>query len=248
MRRGYGQAFKEWSKRFGAAPWFHRKSLAFQWVLGVLGSVLFLVGSLWGLGVAPADYQQGESFRIIYIHVPASFLAQSCYLLMGAAALLVLVWRVKLADVCLACAAPLGAWFTFISLSSGAIWGRPTWGAWWVSDARTLSMAVLLFLYIGVIALRRALGSQPVAPRASAMLVMIGLVNIPIIKYSVDWWLTLHQPASFSLVEAPSMPASMWLPLLINVVALYCLFAFMLLMAMRVELRMRHYPAEWTRS
>lgn len=241
------QAITDWCKRFGAPPWFFEKALPYQWILGVLGALLLLAGSLWGLGFAPPDYQQGESFRIIYIHVPASFLAQSCYLLMGVAAVLVLVWRVTLADVCIACAAPLGAGFTLISLTSGAIWGKPTWGAWWVSDARTLSMAVLLFLYIGVMALRRALGNQPFSARACAMLVVVGLVNLPIIKYSVDWWLTLHQPATFTLTKAPSMPADMWLPLLVNVIALYCLFGSFLLMAMRVELRMRHSSADWAR-
>ena len=247
MTPGLFKASGDWIKRFGAPPVFHEKSRPYQWAFGLVGTLAFMVGSLWGLGWAPPDYQQGESFRIIYIHVPASLLAQSCYLLMGGAAVLVLVWRIKLADICLACAAPIGAWFTLISLISGAIWGRPTWGAWWVSDARTLSMVMLLFLYLGAIALRRALGAQPVAPRATAMLVLVGLVNIPIIKYSVNWWLTLHQPASFSLLEAPSMPASMWLPLLVNLVALYCLFACTLLMSMRTELRMRYYPAVWTR-
>lgn len=245
MSKGVYQSVTDWAKRFAAPSWFHQKAKPFQWALGVLGLLLFVMGSLWGLGFAPADYQQGESFRIIYIHVPASFLAQSCYLLMGVAAVMVLVWRVKLADVCIACAAPLGAGFTLISLTSGAIWGKPTWGAWWVSDARTLSMVVLLFLYIGVIALRRALGSQPYSPRACAMLVVVGLVNLPIIRYSVDWWLTLHQSATFTLTKAPSMPADMWLPLLINVIALYCLFGCFLIMSMRVELRVRHFYAQW---
>ena len=240
------QAVTDWAKRFGAPPWFYAKALPYQRFFGALGALLFVVGSLWGLGLAPEDYQQGNSFRIIFIHVPASFLAQSCYLLMGVAAVLVLVWRVKLADVSIACAARLGVGFTLISLLTGAIWGKPTWGAWWVSDARTLSMVVLLFLFLGVIALRRALEGQNALDRASAMLVVVGLVNLPIIKYSVDWWLTLHQPASFTLTSAPSMPASMWLPLLINVIGLYCLFAWLLLKAMRVDVRMRHYGADWT--
>ncbi len=231
------------ARSLASPPWFLDKARPVQLLLGWIGLSLFVLGSLWGLGFAPEDYQQGGSFRIIYIHVPASFLAQSCYLLMGAAALAVLVWRVKLADICIRCAAPLGAGFTLVSLTSGAIWGKPTWGAWWVSDARTLSMVILLFLYLGVMALRRALGRQAFAARASAMLVVVGLVNLPVIKYSVDWWLTLHQPASFSLTEAPAMPAVMWLPLLVNVVALYSLFGCFLLMAMRVELDMRQLDA-----
>ena len=240
------RAIMDWAKRFGAPPWFYSRALPYQRLFGVLGALLFIAGSLWGLGLAPEDYQQGDSFRIIFIHVPASFLAQSCYLLMGVAAALVLIWRVKLADVCIACAARIGVGFTLISLVTGSIWGKPTWGAWWVSDARTLSMVVLLFLYLGVIALKRALEGQGVADRAAAMLVIVGLVNLPIIKYSVDWWLTLHQPASFSLTAAPSMPPSMWLPLLINVVGLYCIFAWLLLKSMRVDVRMRHYGADWT--
>ena len=246
MKHNTLQTIIDWAKRFGAPPLFYAKALPFQRCFGVLGVLLLIVGSLWGLGFAPEDYQQGNSFRIIFIHVPASFLAQSCYMLMGIAALLVLVWRMKLADVCIDCAARLGVGFTLISLITGTIWGKPTWGAWWVSDARTLSMVVLLFLYLGVIALKRALDGQRSAERAAAMLVVVGLVNLPIIRYSVDWWLTLHQPATFTLTAAPSMPSSMWLPLLLNVIGLYALFGWLLLRSMRVDVRMRHYGADWT--
>jgi len=234
-----------WWHRLGSPRWFYESTG--RWVpwLGALAAVLLLTGTIWGLGFAPADYQQGNSFRIIYIHVPAAVLAQSCYVLIATAGVVLLVWRMKLADMVMAAAAPIGAWMTFLALATGAIWGKPTWGAWWVWDARVTSMTLLLFLYFGLIGLRQAILRPEAAGRACAVLAIVGVVNIPIIKYSVDWWLTLHQPSTFKLTERPAMPASMYLPLLANVLGFYVLFAVNLIQRTRVEILERERRTQW---
>lgn len=237
--------------------WFHRLSAPksfyevsgrwLPWLTGLM-LVLMLTGLLWALVFAPADYQQGNSFRIIYIHVPAAFLAQSVYLMLAVAGLVGLVWKIKLADVALQQAAPIGAWMCALALITGAIWGKPTWGTWWVWDARLTSMLILLFLYIGIIALGQAISNRESAARACAVLAIVGVVNLPIIKYSVEWWNTLHQPATFKLTEKPSMPAEMWWPLLILVLAFYCFFAVVLLMRMRLEILKREARTSWVQA
>ncbi|MBV1905814.1 MAG: heme ABC transporter permease [Pseudomonadales bacterium] len=211
-----------------------------------MGAVLLLsVGTVWGLAFAPADYQQGNSFRIMYIHVPTAIVAQSSYMMMGVAGLILLVWRMKLADVVAAAIVPLGFSMTLIALFTGAIWGKPTWGTWWIWDARTTSMLVLLFLFIGVGALRDAISSVETAGRACAVLAVVGMINIPIIKYSVDWWLTLHQSSSISLTSAPTMPSSMWVPLLLNILGMYCFFGAVLTSAVRTGILIREQNTVW---
>ena len=167
---------------------------------------------------------------------------------MGAAGLVLLVWRMKLADMVLAATVPFGLTMTALALFSGAVWGKPTWGTWWVWDARITSMLVLLFLYIGLYALRQAIPRPETAGRACAVLALVGVINIPIIKYSVDWWLTLHQGATFKLTEAPSMPAEMWVPLAINVVGVYCFFGANLIGRVRVEILRREQGTRWVRE
>ncbi len=207
-----------------------------------------LIGIVWGLAFAPQDYQQGNSFRIIYLHVPSALLAQSCYIMMAVAGLVGLVWRMKISDVFIAAAAPLGASFTFLALFTGAVWGKPTWGTWWVWDARLTAMLVLLFLYLGLMALRSALEDKDLVARASAILALVGSVNIPIIKYSVEWWNTLHQPATFKLTEKPAMPPEMWVPLLIMVVGIYLYFTALVFMRMRTEILERERRTRWVRQ
>jgi heme exporter protein C len=150
--------------------------------------------------------------------------------------------------VALQCAAPIGAWMTFIALITGAIWGKPTWGTYWVWDARLTSMLILLFLYFGIIALGQAISNRDTAAKAVAVLAIVGVVNIPIIKYSVDWWNTLHQPATFKITEKPAMPMEMWLPLLLMVLGFYALFTVCLLMRMRVEVLRREGRTRWARE
>jgi len=197
---------------------------------------------------APEDYQQGNSFRIIYIHVPAAILAQSCYMMLAVAGVVGLVWRMKLADVALQCAAPIGAWMTFVALITGSIWGKPTWGTYWEWDARLTSMLILLFLYFGIIALRMAISNRDTAAKATSVMAIVGVINIPIIKYSVDWWNTLHQPATFTITEKPAMPPEMWLPLLVMVLAFYGLFTLNLFMRMRLEILKREHKTRWVRD
>ncbi|MGY2257958.1 heme ABC transporter permease [Pseudomonas sp. SDO55104_S430] len=237
-----------WFHRLGSPKWFYEISGRFLPWLSGLAALLVISGVIWGLAFAPPDYQQGNSFRIMYIHVPAAMLAQSCYVMLAVCGVVRIVWKMKIADVALKCAAPIGAWMTAIALITGSIWGKPTWGSWWVWDARLTSMLILLFLYFGVIALGNAITNRNSAAQACAVLAIVGVINIPIIKYSVEWWNTLHQSASFTLTEKPAMPADMWLPLLLTTLGFYCFFGAVLLLRMRLEVLMRESRAGWVQT
>ncbi|WP_372741546.1 heme ABC transporter permease [Neptunomonas sp.] len=215
----------------------------------LIAAVLLLVaGLVWALAFAPPDYQQGNSFRIMYIHVPSALLAQSCYMLMAIAGAVGLIWKIKVADMVAFACAPIGASIAVMALATGAIWGKPTWGSWWVWDARLTSMLILLFLYMGVMALYAAMDNETTAAKAASVLSLVGLVNIPIIKYSVDWWNTLHQPATFTLTEKPAMPVEMWLPLLVMVLGFYCFFSVSLMLRLRNEIIRRERRSGWVRE
>jgi heme exporter protein C len=234
-----------WLHKWGSPKLFYVMSgRCLPW-LAFASALLLVIGLSWGLAFAPPDYQQGDSFRIMYIHVPAALLAQSIYVMLATAGVIGVIWKMKLADVALQQAAPIGAWMTFIALSTGAIWGKPTWGTYWVWDARLTSMLILLFLYLGVIALGQAITNRGSAARACAVLAVVGVVNIPIIKYSVEWWNTLHQPASISLTRPPAMPAQMWLPLLLAVLGFYFFFGAVLITRMRLEVLRREAGSRW---
>lgn len=237
-----------WFHKLGSPKWFYALAGRLLPWFSVAAVALLAVGIVWGLAFAPPDYQQGNSFRIIYIHVPAAMLAQSCYVLMAVAGVVGLVWKMKIADVAVQCAAPIGASFTAVALLTGAIWGKPTWGSWWVWDARLTSMLILLFLYFGLIALGQAISNRDSAAKACAVLAIVGVINIPIIKYSVEWWSTLHQGATFTLTEKPKMPAEMWLPLLFTVLGFYCFFAVVLLLRMRLEVLKREARSSWVKA
>ena len=238
----------KWFHRLGSPKTFFELSAKWHSWLLALSMLSLTSGIIWALLFVPPDYQQGNSVRIMYIHVPAAILAQSGYMMMAGAAAVFLIWRMKLADMAVAAIAPLGAAMTFLALVTGAIWGKPTWGTWWVWDARLTSTLVLFFLYVGMIALRSALDRQATAGRACAILALVGVVNLPIIKYSVEWWFTLHQPASFSLTEKPAMPAEMWMPLLLMVVAYYLFFITALLSRLRNEILDRERDTDWVRK
>ena len=231
--------------RLGSPKWFYE--LTGKWIiwLALLSGVGMLVGIVMGLLFAPADYQQGDSFRIIYIHVPAAIIAQSGYMIMAVSGAIFLIWRMKMAAWVARAVAPLGASFCLIALFTGAIWGKPTWGTWWVWDARLTSMLILLFLYFGVMALQRAIESEDASHKAGAILSLVGLVNIPIIKYSVDWWNTLHQPATLKLTERPPMHPDMLIPLLIMIVATYLLFALLVILRTRNEILWHERKRSW---
>ena len=237
-----------WFHQWGSPKWFYERSGRWLPWLAAAAVLLLAVGIVWGLAFAPPEKYQGNSYRIIYIHVPAAFLAQSCYLMMAVAGLVGLGWKMKLADVALQQAAPIGAWLCFVALITGAIWGKPTWGTYWVWDARLTSMLILLFLYFGVIALGNAISNRDSAAKACAVLALVGAVNIPIIQKSVEWWNTLHQPATFKITGKASMNAEMWLPLLIMVLGFYCFFGAVLLMRMRLEVLRREARARWVKD
>ncbi|MBZ9566411.1 MULTISPECIES: heme ABC transporter permease [Modicisalibacter] len=231
--------------RLGSPRTFYTIAGRWQPWLWALAALLLGTGSVWALLFAPADYQQGDSFRILYVHVPAAILAQSCFVLMAVAGAIFLVWRIKLADMVATVIAPFGAAMTGVALFSGSVWGVPTWGTWWVWDARLTSMLIQLFLYLGVIALRGAFASRDGGARAASLLTLVGVINIPIIKYSVDWWNTLHQPATFTLTQRPAMPAEMWLPLAVMVLGFYAYFVALTLTRTRSEILRREGRKRW---
>src|SRR6201987_5450497 len=210
---------------------------------GWLTFAILVIGLCLALVAAPPDYQQGESVRIMYIHVPAAWMALSVYLFVAVASAVALVWRHPLEDIAAAAAAPIGAAFTFVCLATGSLWGRPMWGAWWVWDARLTSVLVLFFLYLGYIALVNAFDDPARGGRAGSVLAMVGVVNLPIIKFSVDWWNTLHQPASVMRVAGPAIALSMLVPLLVIALGFMLLSVALLLLRMRTELNERKIGA-----
>ena len=207
-------------------------------VVILLGTGLYL-----SFFVAPPDYQQGETVRIMFIHVPAAWLALFGYTVIAMAALGTLIWRHPLADVAAKTAAPIGATFTFIALVTGSLWGKPMWGTYWVWDARLTSMLVLFLLYLGLIALWQATEEPGRASRAAAILALVGAINIPIIKFSVDWWNTLHQPASVFRADGPTIDPSLLTPLFVMAAAFTALFVLLHLIAMRAEILRRRVRA-----
>jgi heme exporter protein C len=209
-------------------PWIGGASL------GVLG-----LGLVWSLLLAPPDYQQGESVRIMFVHVPSAIMAEGGYYLIAICSAVALVWRHPLADIAAQAAAPIGAGFTVVCLATGSLWGRPMWGAWWVWDARLTSVLVLFFLYLGYIALVNAFDDARRGARAGSLLALVGVVDLPIIKFSVDWWNTLHQPASILRVGGPTIDISMLLPLLVMAGGFALLFLWLLLIRMRTALNER---------
>jgi heme exporter protein C len=205
------------------------------WFAGAT-AILLAIGLYLALFDSPADYQQGETVRIMYVHVPSAWMALFIYSCIAAASAVALIWRHPLADLVAQSASPIGAAFTFIALVSGSLWGKPMWGTWWVWDARLTSVLILFFLYLGHIALARAFDDPVRGARAAAILALVGFVNVPIIKFSVDWWNTLHQPASIMRLGGPSIDPSMLLPLLIMALAFTSFFVVLLLLRVKAEL------------
>jgi heme exporter protein C len=207
------------------------------WLAGIT-TALFIVG-LYLSFTAPADYQQGETVMIMFIHVPSAWLAMACYMVIAISSAGSLIWRHPLADVSAKTAAPIGAAFTLLALVTGSLWGKPMWGAYWVWDARLTSVLVLFFLYLGLIALWQSIEEPSRAGRAAAILALVGVINIPIIKFSVDWWNTLHQPASVTRLDGPAIHPTLLMPLLVMAAAYTCLFLWLHLKAMRAEILRR---------
>jgi len=222
---------------------FMRTSGAVLPWLGPAAAAVLAVGLVWSLAIAPPDYQQGETVRIMFIHVPSAWMALSIYLFVAVASGVALVARHPLAEVAAQAAAPVGAAFTLVCLATGSLWGRPMWGAWWVWDARLTSVLVLFFLYLGFIALVNAFDDRSRGARAGSLLALVGIVNLPIIKFSVDWWNTLHQPASVVRLAGPAIALPMLLPLLVMALGFALLFGWLLLLRMRTALNERKAEA-----
>lgn len=210
--------------------------------------VLFSTGIIWGLFFAPVDYQQGDAYRIIFIHVPSAFLSMSILGLMTFWAVLFTVWRIKVAGIMLKNAAVIGAWMTFLALVTGAIWGKPMWGTWWIWDARLTSELVLLFIYISMLALFHSVSNYDKALRLMAYLTFIGVLDLPIIHYSVYWWNTLHQGQTLTVFEKPKIASSMLYPLLIMIVAFMSYFLAVVLDRARNELLWRDKKSRWVKA
>lgn len=212
-------------------------------IIIVLAVIVSAVGVIWSMVYAPADYQQGETARIMYIHVPSAWIAVGAYTGMAIGSVSFLVWGHALGDIAAKVMAPIGAAFTALCLATGSIWGRPTWGTWWEWDGRLTSVLVLFFLYLGYMALRSALDETSKASKAAAILCLVGTINIPIIRFSVEWWNTLHQKASIVRAGGPSLDPSLLHPLLVMGIAYLLIFAALTLAAMRAEIWKRSADA-----
>ncbi len=225
---------------------FYARSGAWLPWLSTLTALGFAVGLYWGLVVAPPDYQQGEAYRIIYVHVPSAWLSLMAYMVMAAAGLAALVWHVKLAEIAVYECAVLGTWFTALALATGMLWGKPMWGAWWQwGDARLLSELILLFLYLGVLGLRNAFADPRKGARVASVLALAGIVNIPIIHYSVEWWNTLHQGATVTRFDKPAAHSSMLWPLLWMGATFVLYFWTVLFARVRTRVLEREADRQW---
>jgi len=230
----YAKAERSYQLAGKLLPWF-----------SLFAFVSFSIGMTWGLAFAPADYQQGDSFRIIYVHVPAATMSMAAYASMAIAAFIGVVWQQKQSNMMVAAIAPIGAGFTIIALATGSFWGKPMWGAWWVWDARLTSELILLFLYLGVMGIYHSFSDKVQAGKAAGILAMVGVINLPIIHYSVEWWNTMHQKASITKFAKPSISSDMLWPLLINMFAFACFLGVVSLMRFRNELLSREIHRPW---
>lgn len=235
--------------QLASPPHFFRLARTLIPWLALPAYALLLYGTIAGLFLAPSDYQQKDAFRIVYVHAPAAYLSMMAYVVMALAGGIGLIWRMKLAHAVAASAAPIGASFTFLALVTGSIWGRPMWGTWWEwGDPRLMSELILLFLYIGYMALRNAIDDTAKADKASAVLALVGVVNVPVIHFSVQWWTSLHQTSTLLDEGGPAMDAAMLYPLLANILGFTLLFGALLLRRVRSEVLSRERRARWVRD
>lgn len=239
-----------WKKLYQLASPKRFYELTHRWhkFLGICAGLMLVVGMIWGLFFAPPDYQQGDAFRLIYVHVPCAIWSMSIYVGMGFLAISLLVWRVKLAGILLLNAAQVGAWLTFLALVTGSVWGKPMWGTWWVWDARLTSELILLFLYLGILAVGYTYTNQEQGDRMSAILTLVGVVDLPIIHYSVEWWSTLHQGATLSLFAKPKIHASMAYPLWVMLIGLGLYAAWLIFYKARSDVLWREHQHKWVSS
>ena len=238
-----------WFHKLASPPHFYDVSARIIPWFTVPSIILLTYGTYAGLFVAPPDYQQGDAFRIIYVHVPSAYLSMMAYMVMAVSAGIGLIWRMKLAHAVTAAAAPLGAWFTFLALCTGSIWGRPMWGTWWEwGDPRLTSELILLFLYFGYMALRASIDDTAKADKASAVLALVGAVNVPIIHFSVEWWSSLHQAPTLVREGGPAIETAMLYPLLAMIFGFMLLFGSLILVRLRTEVVFRERRKRWVRD
>ena len=215
---------------------FLRLTSRLQPITILIAVIAIGLGLYYAIIKSPPDYQQSETVRIMYVHVPAAWMAMFCYVALACSSAIALIWRHMLANIIAKSTAPIGASFTFLALSTGSLWGKPMWGTWWVWDARLTSVLILFFLYLGYMVLYKAFDDQNRGARAAAILSIVGVVNIPIIKFSVDWWNTLHQPASVIKMDGPSIHPSMLTPLILMAVGYTAFYFWILFIRTRAEL------------
>lgn len=234
-----------WFHKLASPPYAYRLAGRFQpWLLWP-AVILMLIGAYGGLVLAPPDYQQGDAFRIIYVHVPSAIMSLQVYVVMAIAAAVGIIWRIKLAHAVASACAVIGAWFTVLTLVTGSIYGKPMWGTWWEWDPRITSELIQLFLYLGYLALRASFDDVQRADRASAILAIVGVVNVPIVKYSVVWWNSLHQGPTISKLGAPSITLSMSWPLFTMLLGFMLYFGAVLCDRLRGEILKRERNASW---
>ncbi len=237
------KSFWRWFHQLGSPKWFYQKSAKWLPWLWAITAILFVFGLYFSLYASPVDYQQGNSVRIMYIHVPAAVLSMVGYLAMAVCAVIGLVWKMKMSFMAMRAIAPIGAVFTFICLFTGSMWGIPTWGTWWEWDARMTSELVLLFLYLGFIALHSSFSDRNKADRSAAILAIVGAINVPIIYGSVKWWNTLHQ--AYSVTKKGAIDPQMQTPLFIMIGAFYLLFVILVIVRLRLEVINRETKSKW---
>jgi heme exporter protein C len=237
-----------WFHRLGSPPYIYRLSKRLTPWFGWIAAILIGAGLYGGLLLAPPDYQQGDGFRIIYVHAPSAWLSLMVYSCMATAAAVGLIWRMKIAHAVAASCAGVGAAFTAVSLITGMLWGKPMWGTYWVWDPRLTAQLILLFLFFGYMALRASYDDASRADRLSAWLAVIGMVNVPIVRFSVEWWNSLHQSPSVMKLARASMPASMLVPLLLMLAGFTVFFLAFLSVRLRAEVLRREKHSAWVRE
>ena len=237
-----------WFYRLASPPYVYRTAAALTPWFMTAAVIAIVCGLIGGLGLAPPDYQQGDAFRIIYVHVPSAYMSLFCYSAMAVAGAIGLIWRIKMGYALAAATAPVGASFTALALVTGSLWGRPMWGTYWAWDPRLTSELILLFLYAGVMSLRPAFEDPARGDRAAALLSIVGVVNVPIIHYSVQWWNSLHQGATIAKIGKPSMPGSMLWPLLSMLLGFMCFYGAVVCMRLRGEVLNRERQSAWVRE
>jgi heme exporter protein C len=237
-----------WFHKLASPPYVYRTAATFTPWFMTAAAIAIGYGLIAGLAFAPPDYQQGDAFRIIYVHAPSGWTSMFAFTTMAVAGAVGLVWRIKMGHAVAAATAPIGASFTLCALLTGSLWGRPMWGTYWAWDPRLTSELILLFLYVGVMSLRSAFEDPARGDRAAALLAVVGVINVPIIHYSVQWWNSLHQGATVAKLGRPSMPGSMLWPLLAMFLGFMCFYGAVLCMRLRGEVLNRERQSAWVRE